>query len=799
METLRVAEIIIDSRVGGSGAQYTYQVDEDLPPGTAVVIPLGSRKVLGYVLRTWIATQETLGFPVSRLRRPEGIVREASLPPQTMQLVQFVAEEYGCPVSAALTVATPPGVLSRLTLSYRLSGKASTERLSAVQEETLQLFKESGGTFDPPAKLAPALGKALQSLERAGLIEKSLTFKPTRESKSREQLYRLSAHRDDVEKFLKNEGRKRPAQALVLMRLGMAADSAFSVSEIKAMCGVTDTILRPLVEGGLLEVVQQDESLQIPAPKPNPFQQLAIDAVCAEVTAQQYHPYLLYGITGSGKTEVYLAAAGEALRLGRQVLFLVPEIALATQGISRLRERFGKGVALVHSDMAEGERLKTFSDIAGRRTNIVLGARSALFAPLQNIGLIVMDEEHEGSYKQETTPRYHAKTVAMQLAKIHGCPIVLGSATPSVESFAEAQDNELTLLSLPERANALNLPQVETIDLRETFHRGSPALITTKLQDAIKETLAKKQQVILFLNRRAYSPFVLCRDCGHKEQCPNCSVTLSYHKRTNRLKCHHCGFNKRPPDTCPSCGGNRISALGVGTEKVEETIRELFPEARVARLDRDIAQRKGALEEILADFRAGETDILIGTQMVAKGLDFPNVTLVGVILADISLNMPDFRATERTFQLLTQVAGRAGRGKFPGEVFIQTFTPDHPAVQRACQHDYIGFFEAAREERKDVGYPPFRRLVNIVFSGEHLSEVRAAATEAAAKIKAAMPDAEIRGPVDCPLEKLQTKWRWHLLLRLKPHEQASKVSEVLEDLNSKTVQVMVDIDPYSML
>jgi primosomal protein N' (replication factor Y) (superfamily II helicase) len=565
------------------------------------------------------------------------------------------------------------------------------------------------------------------------------------------------------------------------------------------MSGVTDATLKALVAAELLETVGGDEPALVTPPEPNLYQKLAIDAIAESVRLREARPFLLYGVTGSGKTEVFLRAAAEALRQGRQVLYLVPEIALAAQAISQIRERFGRRVAVLHSELAPTERLSTHLRIRQGDSAIVLGARSALFAPLEDIGLIIVDEEHESSYKQESAPRYHAKRLALFLGEQHRCPVVLGSATPSVESFREAEAERLTLLSLPERAAEARLPDVRILDLGEGFRAGAPVILTPDLEDAMRQTIDAGAQTILFLNRRAYAPFLICRDCGQQIECPRCAVSLSFHRKDGRLRCHHCGFQTRPPETCPKCQGTRVNPFGMGTEKVEEAVQLAFPDARVARLDRDVARKKGALEQTLALFRAGEIQVLVGTQMVAKGLDFPNVTLVGVIAADISLNIPDFRSSERTFQLLSQVAGRAGRGIHPGRVLIQTFNPNNVAILSAQTHDFLAYYEHLRKEREDAGYPPFRRLINILVSGENRSAVADACDEAAARLRAVEPPLEVLGPVDCPLERIQHRWRRHLLIKLPGGGSARPVGEALQGLEPKGVMIVVDVDPHSLM
>ena len=659
--------------------------------------------------------------------------------------------------------------------------------------------------------LAPAIVRALKTLRKLGLVEKRLRVLPIQESRKKETLVRLSADHEKIERFLAKEGKKRPAQALTLMQLQAAQQGAFTIPEIKALAAVTESIVKSLLQAGLLETVGEEMLPAIAAPpEPNPAQRIAIEAITEAVREHATTAFLLYGITGSGKTEVYLRSAAEALRLGRQVLYVVPEIALAAQAMGLLRARFGSSVAVLHSNLSDLERLTNWLRIRDGNASAVLGARSALFAPLSNIGLIVVDEEHEQAYKQESVPRYHAKALALRLSTLHGCPVVFGSATPSVESFYEAEQSEiadstavpgrrlLTLLSLPERTAFAKLPNVVVKDLSEGYRQHQASILTDELRTRMRAVLDLGQQTILFLNRRAYAPFMICRDCGHSMECPNCSVSLSFHRRDRRLKCHHCGFQMSPPEECPKCHGIRLAPFGAGTEKVEEAVALDFPGVKVGRLDRDVARKKGALEDTLAAFRSGEIEVLVGTQIVAKGLDFPNVTLVGVIAADVSLNLPDFRASERTFQLLSQVAGRAGRGAVGGAVVIQTLNPDHPAVLAAQTHDYLPFYEILKRERSEAGYPPFRRLVNIVVAGNLRPAVEAATLEISQRIEQ-VPRAQVLGPVDCAIERVLGKWRRHVLVKLPPYASPAEIGQALESMDADDVQVTIDVDPYTMM
>lgn len=803
-DTLLLADVAFDARVGGSVGAFTYGLDAPAEPGQALLVPLAGRPAVGFVLKCYRAHPLDLPFSASQLRSAIGVIAGLSLPAPLMDLLRFAADEFLCPLPTALGAAIPPGSLERLQNRWRLD----EERFAALaiepegnQMEVAKSLRAAGGslTTGKGRKLQPATERALKALRAKGVVEHTLELPLLTTAREPQQLLRLTPEGAKVESYLKRYGKKRPAQALALVRLQELEDPALTVADVKSLCGVTDATVKALLSAGLLEELPERQVERARPPEPNRHQQAAIDAILGPLRTESHAEFLLYGVTGSGKTEVYLRAAAEALRLGRQVLFLVPEIALASQSVSYLRERFGRRVAVLHSELTPKERLDNWSAIRSGDAAVVLGARSALFAPLSNIGLIVVDEEHESSYKQETSPRYYSKALARFLARRHRCPLVLGSATPSVESFYEAQTGALKLLTLPERAAQAQLPEVRIEDLREGYRLGQPALFSDALIEALKETLDAGKQAILFLNRRAYAPSLICRDCGETFRCPSCAVAMSFSKRSGMLRCHHCGFQRVPPDECPVCSGSRIKAFGVGTERVEEAIAQQFPEAKVARLDRDVSQKRGALEQVLAAFAAGETQVLVGTQMVAKGLNFPNVTLVGVIAADVSLNLPDFRASERTFQLLSQVAGRAGRGRSPGRVIIQTLCPEHLALQCAKEHDFERFFAEIRQEREEAGYPPFVRLVNIVVSGMDSDRVGRASEELAERLRAGMPDGEILGPAECALSRLNGKWRRHVLLKLSTGSEVGPVSRALEGFGPKDVSWVVDVDPYSLM
>ena len=517
-------------------------------------------------------------------------------------------------------------------------------------------------------------------------------------------------------------------------------------------------------------------------------------------------PILLHGVTGSGKTEIYLQAIRETLARGRNAIVLVPEISLTPQTVERFKSRFAEApdiVAVLHSHLSEGERHDEWHKVHSGQARIVIGARSAIFAPLAKLGLIVVDEEHETSYKQEEAPRYHARDVAVVRAKIEKCAVILGSATPSLESYYNATRGKYDLASLTQRVDNCQMPLIRIMDLRqEKRNDRATSILSEKLRSAVADRLAKREQTILFLNRRGFSTSLLCSNCGKARDCPNCSVALTFHRTSSRLSCHLCGHTAAVPKKCPECGQDSLIYSGFGTEKVEATVSQMFPSAVVKRMDADSMSRKEAYRETLRAFRTGKVDILVGTQMIAKGLHFPNVTLVGIINADLSLHLPDFRAGERTFQLLTQVAGRAGRGETAGEVLVQSYTPFSPSIQFARHHDFQGYVEQELEFRERCDFPPFKHAVLITVRSEHEERARFSAQTMARRLREALPDEFTLGEATAaPLEKLQGQFRFHILLRGSSIMRLSRlIRETLDKLPlPEDVTAAVDVDPYQLL
>ena len=525
-------------------------------------------------------------------------------------------------------------------------------------------------------------------------------------------------------------------------------------------------------------------------------QQAVVDSVISNTNT-----YLLYGVTGSGKTEVYMEIIEHYLNMGKTSIVLVPEISLTPQMIARFEERFGKKIAAIHSGLSDGEKYDEYRRIARGEASIVIGARSAVFAPLENIGIIIIDEEHSDSYKQsDPSPRYHARDIAILRAKYHKCSVLLGSATPSLESMARGEKGVYKLLSLPHRVNGKELPSVNIIDMNREIKkvRGH---FSKELIESIRSRLEKNEQVILLLNRRGYSSFVTCKNCGYTFKCPNCDITLTYHKSSNTLRCHYCGHGEKVFDTCPSCKEKSLNNLGVGTQKIEEELNKLFPESKILRMDYDTTSKKGMHEKMIESFRNHEYDILLGTQMVAKGLDFSNVTLVGVINADTSLNIPDFRSSENTFSLLSQVAGRSGRSTKEGSVIIQTFNPEHYAISLCKNHDYLSFYKQEMMIRRSLKYPPYYYICNIRVSGKDASYILGEALKIKNSLERNLVSTIILGPSTSSLFKMNNVFRYNIILKYKKEDNLYLIlSKVLDHyLTNNKIKVDIDFNPSQML
>ena len=580
---------------------------------------------------------------------------------------------------------------------------------------------------------------------------------------------------DDIINYVRNKGLVRRSELL----------------------GISVSIISNLVKKGVL-VSEKQECYRLSYSKElgakfqlTKDQEEVVDAVLND---SGFKPYLLHGVTGSGKTEVYMELIEDALNKGKTSIMLVPEISLTPQMVERFQKRFGDNIAALHSALSDGEKYDEWRRIVRGEANIVIGARSAIFAPLRNIGMIIIDEEHSESYKQsDSNPRYSAKDVAMIRAKYHNCPIIMGSATPSLEVMARAKKGVYKYLSLPNRVNGKKLPMVKLIDMNEEIKR-SKGHFSFDLVNSINSRLEQGEQVILLLNRRGYASFVTCKNCGYTFKCPNCDISLTYHKSSNTLRCHYCGYGTKVYNICPECKEKSISDLGVGTQRIEEELGDIFPDAKILRMDFDTTSRKGSHEKMIKAFKNQEYDILLGTQIVAKGLDFSNVTLVGVINADTSLNIPDFRSSENTFSLLSQVAGRSGRSEKSGEVIIQTFNPEHYAISYAKMHDYMGFYNKEMEIRKILKYPPFYYLCYIKISGKDMEYVSKEAEKIKRSLERNLTDTNILGPSPSTIFRVNNIYRFGIILKFKREENLKDVLNKILEHYKGNLKIKIDID-----
>ncbi len=592
----------------------------------------------------------------------------------------------------------------------------------------------------------------------------------------------------------------------------IATHGPVSLGVLREQFAEPHATLKRLVELGCLESHERERirdpflSDPISADAPpalNPAQQAAVEQVVASLERCRFQGFLLHGVTGSGKTEVYLHAVSHCLAVKKQALILVPEISLTPQLVARFRARFeSDGVVIValHSGMSDGERYDAWRRISRNQVQIVIGARSAIFAPLQDLGLLIVDEEHDSSYKQGEGFRYNARDLALVRGQQQDCPVLLGSATPSLASFYRSQQDALTLLTLPGRVHAGRMPQVTLIDLKEE-NPGEGTLAPT-LIEAIQSALEVREQALLLLNRRGFSPFLLCPDCGSSFHCPNCDITLTFHQRDRQLRCHYCDYVDQVPTLCPKCQGGNLQPQGAGTERLEQELAELFPGARIGRMDRDTTSRKGAHQRIIREMMAGQIDILVGTQMIAKGHDFPGVSVVGVLGTDSILNFPDFRAAERSFSLLTQVAGRAGREKGGGKVYIQSYSPEHYALTCAARQDFLDFYQQELPFREELGYPPCGHLVNLIVSGNFAPQVKTASAELGDFLLSRASDVDILGPSPCPLPRLRGKSRYQVLLKAGQRSVLHRLLSALEAFQKRLprqVTLAIDVDPVDML
>ncbi|EHQ7216343.1 primosomal protein N' [Listeria monocytogenes] len=796
---INIAKVIVDVPAMQVDRPFDYYIPEDLEelirPGMRVSVPFGNRKIQGFV----IALGETEENP--KLKGIDGVMDLAPvLNEELMELGDWLAEDtLSFRVSAYQAML--PAALRAKYEKYFL-------RLDEENEELEQLF-EGYETLDWKVAEARGLLKQIGKWVREGSVEvvyqvkNKITNKKVRVVSCLKAPHQLAEIIEDMPKNAK-------AQSRVLAFFQALEGNEITAAELKKQAETTDATIKKLVDLGMLSIqekiisrdpyenhqFEKSESLQL-----LPDQQTA----CKKITAATgQETFLIHGVTGSGKTEIYLQTIEAKLKEGKEAIVLVPEISLTPQMVERFKSRFGSEVAVLHSALSSGEKYDEWRKIERKEARVVVGARSAVFAPFENLGIIIIDEEHEASYKQEDNPRYHARDVAIWRATKYQCPVVLGSATPSLESFARAKKGVYTLIELPSRVNDRAMPEVSVVDMREELRKENRTEFSTELLEKIKDRIAKKEQTVLMLNRRGYSSFVMCRDCGYVVECPNCDISLTYHQSSNQMKCHYCGHEERVTQKCPSCEGEHIRYFGTGTQKVEESLTKLIPEARVIRMDVDTTRTKGAHEKLLKSFRNHEADILLGTQMIAKGLDFPDITLVGVLNADTMLHLPDFRASERTFQLLTQVSGRAGRHERTGEVIVQSYNPEHYSIEFAKKHDFIGFYNHEMQLRKMGSYPPFYYLTMINVSDENEMKAIRTIQEMAQFLRGKLgPDAVILGPVPSTITRIKNKYRYQCIIKYKIEPNLKKELKTLithyQKDQQKGLTITIDVQPYVLM
>lgn len=787
---------------------FTYSLVETLRhrvrAGCRVIVPFGARRLTGIVLRAHNDPPGIAVRDVLRLVDSEPVLDEALL-----ELGRWVSAYYCSPLGEVLRAMTPLSGEIRHGKVYSLTdaGRDATRQLllgTPGDEPTVKMLRaleQRPLSASYLAKKIPNADRAIRSLEKKGFIQ-------AEEVESERDPLRAASSRLRVEFSGRPAGTKLNKAERELVAFLELHPGSHKLDELEQQVKNASTAARALARRKLLALRIDAPSLLSHAEKPrwelNTHQQAAYDRIRCAAEARQFHTFLLHGVTGSGKTEVYLRAIEATLALGRGVLLMVPEIALTPAVAAQFFQRFGNRVAILHSAFTDVERVDQWRRIRSGEAGVVVGTRSGVFAPVKNLGLIVVDEEHDGSYKQEETPRYNGRDVAVVRARAAGAVVVLGSATPSLESRYNCEAGKYELIELPERIEQRPLSEVELIDMRQEFlETRKQAVFSRKLTDAVRERLASGEQTMLLLNRRGFSSFVACRACGERVECVNCSVTLTYHRRDRRLLCHYCNYAEKVPATCPKCGSEYLQFLGTGSEKVEEELRREFPEARIARMDRDTVTGKRHFETILHGFREGSYDILVGTQMIAKGHDIPNVTLVGVVSADVGLGMPDFRAAERTFQLLTQVAGRAGRGHIPGMVLLQTINPEHYAIRFASAQDYAGFYAKEIQFRKFMRYPPFAALANVLVRAQKQEDALRMSCELGELLTPPPENLRVIGPAEAPVPRLKDEFRYQLLIKAASRKMLNETLQGLRrhalDQKWNATALVIDVDPLSLL
>jgi primosomal protein N' (replication factor Y) (superfamily II helicase) len=797
---------------------FTYRVPADATPvvGGRVLVPFRQRRMMGIVVELHDRK------PSVAIKAIHSVLDNAPvLDDQLLRLGRWISDYYLAPIGEVFRTMLPLGAEVKRSIAYRITAEGelalhkagtvgSSARSQRTPEEQAAEFRVLDYLAAQDSVSGEAAGISEQTLRSATQISRAvLTGMVRKKWLTRED---ISAVRDAVRtvkiaKLKSTEGKLNENQRAIVETLAVS-NGQLPVKTLQAL-EVPRTMLNTLIKRGVVEIIEEPAAFAVSRSKPrpssfdfdlNPAQLSALHRVREAVEKRKFCGMLLHGVTGSGKTAVYLAGMRSVLEAGRSAILLVPEIGLTPAVAADLYQIFGDEVAILHSALSDKERAEQWHRIKNGEARMVVGTRSAVFAPVADLALIIVDEEHDSSYKQEETPRYHARDVAVMRAKMAGAVVVLGSATPSLESYFNATKNKYALVELPDRVERRPLPEVEIIDMRQEFQEtGQEQVISRRLIAEIKDRFERKEQVMVLLNRRGYSPVALCRTCGKTLQCQNCAIAMTHHKREHKMICHYCGYTAPVPKACTHCGSEYVYFLGTGSEKLEELLHGMFPQARIARLDRDTVRGHEDFERTLTALNEGELDLLVGTQMIAKGHDIHGVTLVGVIGADSALGLPDFRAAERTFQLLTQVAGRAGRGQSPGKVILQTYFQDHYAVQYAARHDFTGFYDKELRFRSWMHYPPYSALANVLIRSDKLDDaLQWSGTLGKWFEQNRHEGVRVLGPATAPIVRLKRDYRYHFVLKSPSREKLNKtLRAMLAHAAAQKIprtQVIVDVD-----
>lgn len=824
-----IASVIVDVPAKRTDRPFSYIVPPGMRDwieiGSRVAVPFGPRLIQGFV----VGFPDSVSTEAAKLREIDHILDIQ--PPLTEELVRlgkWMSDKYLCREITALSSMVPAALKAKYERAFVCGDLTYLERMNDERAKEITAFVQDKGSVARDALLAkfPKSEQTVKVLVKHGVLLEQQLIKDRIQKKN---VLTVFPPQDaaKLQQAIRELSPRATKQSEVLQYL-LAHPEPIQLTELSARLSTTSQTIKALANKGLLDI-RSEEVLRDPY-KHRQFatteplllteaQKAVFRPIRAAIASRRAHAFLLHGVTGSGKTEIYLQAIKECLDSGREAIVLVPEISLTPQMVERFKGRFGDLVAVMHSRLSQGERYDEWRKIQLSQAKVVVGARSAVFAPFKKIGMIIIDEEHETSYKQEESPKYHARDIALWRCEQHGATLILGSATPSLETYKACLEPEqgeplIRRLALTERVAGRPLPPVQLVDMRDELHSGNRSMFSRPLREAIQARLARKEQMILLLNRRGYSTFVMCRSCGYVCQCPHCDISLTYHRHSRTMRCHYCGYAEREASVCPQCDSEHIRFFGTGTQRVEEELVRLYPGIRVIRMDVDTTTEKGSHEKWLQQFRERRADVLLGTQMVAKGLDFPHVTLVGVIAADSVLRIPDFRAAERTFQLLTQVAGRAGRHDLPGEVIVQTYTPDHYSIVTAADHDYEAFTKHELEERRNLGYPPYSKLILITFSHEQLAVVMRAGERFAQAVQqlwqqstrlgaASQGELQVLGPVASPIPRIKDRYRFQCMVKYRGNVPASELVKQAavetEQHFDQDLQLSVDVDPYMLM